>query len=147
MIVYSTWRRCSQTGLNYVKLCRNNIVYPKHIIKIIRDKAVLISFVLILKSLKILFFWRLYIYTGCIKKNEQIWNCSQRYIVWVLMTWNGRKKSEIQVFWIQEGAYFQTNLKWLAHKIWMLKSNFKLVVWKFVRCFIAVQNFKKFGRV
>ena len=29
----------------------------------------------------------------------------------------------------------------------MLKSNFKLVVRKFVRCFIAVQNFKKFGRV
>ena len=28
----------------------------------------------------------------------------------------------------------------------MLKSNFKLVVRKFVRCFIAVQNFKKFGR-
>ena len=45
------------------------------------------------------------------------------------------------------GVYFQTNLKWLAHKIWMLKSNFKLVVRKFVRYFIAVQNFKKFGRV
>ena len=28
----------------------------------------------------------------------------------------------------QGNAYFRTNLKWLAHKIWMLKSNFKLVV-------------------
>ena len=28
-----------------------------------------------------------------------------------------------------------------------LKSNFKFVARKFVRCFIAVQNFKKFGRV
>ena len=57
------------------------------------------------------------------------------------------KKSEIQSVSNPGGAYFQTNLKWLAHKIWMLKSNFKLVVRKFVRCFIAVQNFKKFGRV
>ena len=63
------------------------------------------------------------------------------------MMYNRRKNSEIQVFRIQEGASFQTNLKWLAHKIWMLKSNFKLVVRKFVRCFIAVQNFKKFGGV
>ena len=63
------------------------------------------------------------------------------------MMQNKRKNSEIQAFRIQGGAYFQTNLKWLAHKIWMLKSNFKLVVRKFVRCFIAVQNFKKFGRV
>ena len=63
------------------------------------------------------------------------------------MMWNRKKNSEIQVFRIQGGAHFQTNLKWLAHKIWMLKSNFKLVVRKFVRCFIAVQNFKKFGRV
>ena len=51
------------------------------------------------------------------------------------------------MFRIQGGAYFQTNLKRLAHKIWMLKSNFKLVARKFIRCFIAVQNFKKFGRV
>ena len=51
------------------------------------------------------------------------------------------------VFRIQGGAYFQTNLKWLAHKIWMLKSNFNLAVRKFVRFFIAVQNFKKFGQV
>ena len=49
------------------------------------------------------------------------------------------------MFLIQGGGYFQTDLKWLAHKIWMLKSDFKLVVQKFVRCFIAVQNFKKFG--
>ena len=63
------------------------------------------------------------------------------------MMQNRRKNSEIQVFRIQGGAYFPTNLNWLEHKIWMLKSNFKLVVRKFVRCFIAVQNFKKFGRV
>ena len=44
-------------------------------------------------------------------------------------------------------AYFQTDLKRLAHKILMLKSNFKLVGRKFIRCFIALQNFKKFGRV
>ena len=64
------------------------------------------------------------------------------------MMQNKRKNSEFQVSRImQGGAYFRTNLKWLAHKIWMLKSNFNLVVRKFVRCFIAVQNFKKFGRV
>ena len=63
------------------------------------------------------------------------------------MMQNRRKDSEIQVFRIQGGAYFQTSLKWLAHKMCMLKINFKLVVRKFVRCFIAVQNFKKFGRV
>ena len=64
------------------------------------------------------------------------------------MMQNRRKNSEIQVFRIQGGgAYFQTNLKWLAHKIWMLKSNFKLVVRKFVWCFHdAVLNFKKFDR-
>ena len=45
------------------------------------------------------------------------------------------------------GRYFQTNLKWLAHKIWMLKNSFKLAVRKFVRFFIAVHNFKKFGPV
>ena len=61
--------------------------------------------------------------------------------------YNKRKNSQIEVFRIQGGAYFRTNLKWFAHKIWMLKSNFMVVVRKFVRCFIAVQNFKKFGRV
>ena len=34
--------------------------------------------------------------------------------------------------------------KWLARKIKRLKSNFELVGRKYVRCFIAVQNFKKF---
>ena len=51
------------------------------------------------------------------------------------------------MFQIQGDAYFRTNLKRLAHKILMLKSNFKSVGRKFVRCFIALQNFKKFGRV
>ena len=60
---------------------------------------------------------------------------------------NKRKNSEIQMFQIQEVAYVRTDLKRLAHKILMLKSNFKLVGRKFVRCFIAVQNFKKSGRV
>ena len=60
---------------------------------------------------------------------------------------NKGKNSEIQMFQIQGSAYFRTDLKWLAHKIWMLKSNFKLVGRKFVRCFIALQNFKKLGRV
>ena len=31
------------------------------------------------------------------------------------------------MFQTQGGAYFQTDLKWLANKIWMFKSNFKLV--------------------
>ena len=51
------------------------------------------------------------------------------------------------MFQIQRDAYFRTVLKRLAHKILMLKSNFKLVGRKFVRFFIALQNFKKFGRV
>ena len=51
------------------------------------------------------------------------------------------------MFQIQRGAYFRADLKCLAHKIWTLKSNFKLIDRKFVRCFIALQNFKKFGRV
>ena len=63
------------------------------------------------------------------------------------MMWNKRKNSEIQMFQIQGCAYFRTDLKRLAHKILMLKRNFKLVGRKFVRCFIALQNFKKFGRV
>ena len=63
------------------------------------------------------------------------------------MMQNKGKKIEIQMFQIQGDAYFRTNLKRLAHKILMLKSNFKLVGRKFVRCFIALQNFKKFGRV
>ena len=63
------------------------------------------------------------------------------------MIWNKRKNSEIQIFEIQGDAYFRTDLKQLAHKILMFKSNFKLVGRKFVRCFIALQNFKKFGRV
>ena len=63
------------------------------------------------------------------------------------MMWNKRKNSEIQMFQIQRDAYFRTDLKRLAHKILMLKSNFKLVGRKFVRFFIALQNFKKFGRV
>ena len=63
------------------------------------------------------------------------------------MMWNKRKNSEIQMFQIQRDAYFRTVLKRLAHKILMLKSNFKLVGRKFVRFFIALQNFKKFGRV
>ena len=42
-------------------------------------------------------------------------------------------------------ANFRTDFKWLAHKLWMLKSNFKFVGRKFVSCFFAVQNFKKFG--
>ena len=63
------------------------------------------------------------------------------------MMWNKRKNSEIQMFQIQGHAYFRTDLKRLAHKILMLKSNFKLVGRKFVRFFIALQNFKKFARV
>ena len=63
------------------------------------------------------------------------------------MMWNKRKNSEIQMFQIQWDAYFRTDLKRLAHKIVMLKSNFKLVGRKFVRFSIALQNFKKFGRV
>ena len=51
------------------------------------------------------------------------------------------------MFQIQGDAYFRTDLKQLAHKILMFKSNFKLVGQKFVRCFIALQNFKKFGRL
>ena len=51
------------------------------------------------------------------------------------------------MFQIQGDAYFRTNLKRFAHKILMLKSNFKLVGRKVVRCFIALQNFKKFGPV
>ena len=51
------------------------------------------------------------------------------------------------MFQIQGDVYFRTDLKRLAHKILMLRSNFKLVGRKFVRCFIALQNFKKFGRV
>ena len=47
------------------------------------------------------------------------------------------------MFQIQEDAYFRTDLKRLAHKIFILKSNFKLVGRKFVRCFIAFQNLKK----
>ena len=63
------------------------------------------------------------------------------------MMWNKQKNFEIQIIQIQGDAYFRTNFKRLAHKILMLKSNFKLVGRKFVRCFIALQNFKKFGRV
>ena len=63
------------------------------------------------------------------------------------MIWNKRKNSEIQMFQIQGDVYFQTDLMQLAHKILTLKSSFKLVGRKFVRCFIALQNFKKFGRV
>ena len=51
------------------------------------------------------------------------------------------------MFQIQGDAYFRTNLKRLAHKILMLKSNFKLVGRKFIRCVIALENFKKFGQV
>ena len=47
------------------------------------------------------------------------------------------------MFQIQEDVYFRTDLKRLAHKIFILKSNFKLVGRKFVRCFIAFQNLKK----
>ena len=36
--------------------------------------------------------------------------------------------------------YFRTDFKRLGHKILMLKSNFKLVGRKFVRCFIALQG-------
>ena len=45
------------------------------------------------------------------------------------------KKSEIQMFQIQGDAYFRTDLKRLAHKILMLKSNFKLVVLKYAQIF------------
>ena len=46
------------------------------------------------------------------------------------------------MFQIQGDAYFRKDLKRLAHKILMLKSNFELVGRKFVRCFIALQNSK-----
>ena len=36
------------------------------------------------------------------------------------------------MFQIQRGAYVQTDLEWLVHKIWMLKSNFELVGRKFL---------------
>ena len=58
---------------------------------------------------------------------------------------NKQTNSEIQMFKLQGGAYFRTDLKWLAQKIWMLESNFGLVGRKFVKCFIALQNFKTFG--
>ena len=67
------------------------------------------------------------------------------------MMWNKRKYSEIQVFQIQGGAYFRTNLKWLAHKTWMLNSNFKLVartfsgvllLWKISRNLVEFKPFK-----
>ena len=51
------------------------------------------------------------------------------------------------MFKTQGVANFRTDLKWLPHKIWMFKTNFKLVGWKFAKCFIAVQNFKKFAWV
>ena len=54
---------------------------------------------------------------------------------------NKRKNCEILN---QRVAYFRTDLKWLAHKIWMLERNFNLGR-KYVRCFTAVQNFKKFA--
>ena len=57
------------------------------------------------------------------------------------------KNSEIQMFQVLGDAFFRTDLKRLAHKILMLKNNFKLVGRKFVGCFIVPQNFKKFGRV
>ena len=50
------------------------------------------------------------------------------------------------MFQIQGDEYFPADLKRLVHKILMLKSNFKLVGRKFVSCFIALQNFKKFSR-
>ena len=51
------------------------------------------------------------------------------------------------MFQIQGGAYFRTDFKRLAHKILMLRSNFKLVGRKIVRFFITLQYFKKFGQV
>ena len=52
------------------------------------------------------------------------------------------KNCEFQMFKTQGegGAYFEIDLKWLAHEIWMLKSNSELVGRKFVKCFIV--NFK-----
>ena len=47
------------------------------------------------------------------------------------------------MFRIHGGAYFRTNLNWFAHNIWMPKSNFKLVVQKFVRCFINCVKFQE----
>ena len=38
------------------------------------------------------------------------------------------------------GCELSIDLKWLVHKIWMLKTNFKLVGQK-----AHVQNFKKFA--
>ena len=46
------------------------------------------------------------------------------------------------MFQIQEDAYFRTDLKQLAHRILMLKSNFKLVGRKFVRCFYCASKFQ-----
>ena len=39
------------------------------------------------------------------------------------------------MFQILGGSYFRTEIKSLAHKIWMPESNFKLVNRKFVRLF------------
>ena len=60
------------------------------------------------------------------------------------MIWNKRKNSKIQIFQIQGGAHFRTDLKYPAHKICALKSNFKLVDRNTIRCFIALPNFMKF---
>ena len=45
------------------------------------------------------------------------------------------------------GVSFMTNIKWLPHKIQMLKSNFESVVTILVLCCIPVLNFRKLGQV
>ena len=44
------------------------------------------------------------------------------------------------------GCIYSNKLKMACARNW-LKSYFELVGIKFVRCFIAVQNFKRFARV
>ena len=48
------------------------------------------------------------------------------------------------MFEIQGGAYFLTDFKWLAHKIWMLESTSKLVGQKM--CYIHVYIFPNKNR-
>ena len=48
------------------------------------------------------------------------------------------------MFEIQGGAYFLTDFKWLAHKIWMLESTSKLVGRKI--CYIHVLLLFKISR-
>ena len=47
------------------------------------------------------------------------------------------------MFQIQSGAYFRTDLKWLAHKISMLKSNFLVGPSKIYLVFYCSSKFQE----